>query len=170
MYASLDGAARRPAIAREQTFPSPDLARFISWITAADSSAGGTAGQVHAKAALSHARFFKPSSRWMPRFSMPTNHRDLEKFGSLLADDTGVLSRQGLAEGKLWLRVGRTRFVAKVTSELIPGTLEVYPIANYGAVEIGAHRFHHPGHDDDVGEAKFIHLWQKKMECGRSLG
>ena len=39
---------------------------------------------------------------------------------------------------------------------LVPGTLEVYPIANYGAVEIGVHRFHHPGHDDTegVGEAK----------------
>jgi hypothetical protein len=40
----------------------------------------------------------------------------------------------------------------------------VYPIANYGAVEIGVHRFHHPGHEDteSVGEAKFIELWQNK--------
>jgi hypothetical protein len=31
-------------------------------------------------------------------------------------------------------------------------------------VEIGVHRFHHPGtQDHDVlGEAKFIHLWQYK--------
>jgi len=34
----------------------------------------------------------------------------------------------------------------------------------FGAVEIGVHRFHHPGHEDTepVGEAKFIHLWQYK--------
>jgi hypothetical protein len=40
----------------------------------------------------------------------------------------------------------------------------VYPIATYGAVEIGVHRFHHPGHEDTegVGEAKFIQLWQQK--------
>jgi hypothetical protein len=52
----------------------------------------------------------------------------------------------------------------KVTRELVPGTLEVYPIANYGAVEIGIHRFHHPGagNENNVGEAKFIHLWQNK--------
>jgi len=34
----------------------------------------------------------------------------------------------------------------------------------YGAVEIGVHRFHHPGHEDTerVGEGRFIHLWQYK--------
>jgi hypothetical protein len=59
--------------------------------------------------------------------------------------------------------------------DLVPGTLEVYPIAHFGpvtslwrrhfgAVEIGVHRFHHPGHEDTepVGEAKFIHLWQNQ--------
>ena len=36
--------------------------------------------------------------------------------------------------------------------------------ARYGAVEMGVHRFHHPGHEDTegVGEASFIHLWQYK--------
>lgn len=48
----------------------------------------------------------------------------------------------------------------KVTRELVPGTLEVYPIKDYGAVEIGVHRFHHPGDPTSVGEAKFIHLWR----------
>jgi hypothetical protein len=48
-----------------------------------------------------------------------------------------------------------------VRRELVPGTLEVYPIANYGAVEIGVHRFLHPGNIKDVGEAKFILLWQR---------
>jgi hypothetical protein len=37
----------------------------------------------------------------------------------------------------------------------------VYPLHGYGAVEIGVHRFHHPG-DSDVGEAKFVMLWQYK--------
>jgi hypothetical protein len=46
--------------------------------------------------------------------------------------------------------------------QLVPGSFEVYPPANYGALEIGIHRFHHPGHDDTepAGEAKFILLWQ----------
>jgi len=46
--------------------------------------------------------------------------------------------------------------------ELVPGTLQVDPIANYGAVEIGVHRFHHPGDDRNVGEAQFVTLWQHK--------
>jgi len=56
----------------------------------------------------------------------------------------------------------KNNICGKVTRELVLGTLEVYPMANYGAVEIGVHRFHHPGNADDVGEAKFIHLWQNK--------
>ena len=94
------------------------------------------------------------------------NHCDLEKFGSLLDDDLEFYhdvggfsrSRQTTVEGV------KNNICGKVTRELVPGTLEVYPIANYGAVEIGVHRFHHPGQENvkPVGEAKFIHLWQNK--------
>jgi len=44
----------------------------------------------------------------------------------------------------------------------VAGSLEAYPLKGYGAVEIGVHRFHHPGHPEDVGEAKFIMLWRNK--------
>ena len=49
-----------------------------------------------------------------------------------------------------------------MTRELVPGTLQVYYMKGYGAVEMGVHRFHPPGHEDTeaVGEGKFIHLWQ----------
>ena len=92
------------------------------------------------------------------------NHCDLEKFGTLLADDLEFYHDvTGLSRGSLAIVDGvKNNICGKVTRELIPGTLEVYPIANYGAVEIGVHRFHHPGHDNDVGEAKFIHVWQNK--------
>ena len=51
-----------------------------------------------------------------------------------------------------------------MTCELVPGTLQVYNMKGYGAVERGVHRFHHPGHEDaeSLGEGKFIHLWQYK--------
>jgi len=94
------------------------------------------------------------------------NHCDLEKFGSLLADDLEFYhDKTGLSRGRAALVEGiKNNICGKVTRELVPGTLEVYPIVDYGAVEIGVHRFHHPGHEtaDSVGEAKFIHLWQKK--------
>jgi ketosteroid isomerase-like protein len=94
------------------------------------------------------------------------NRCDLEKFGSFLAEDLEFYhDKTGLARsGKALVEGVRNNICGKVTRELIPGTLEVYPIANYGAVEIGVHRFHHPGHEDgeSIGEAKFIHLWQQK--------
>ena len=94
------------------------------------------------------------------------NRCDLEKFGSFFTDDlefyhdqTGLMrSRQSVVEAV------KNNICGKVTRELVPGTLEVYPLKGYGAVEIGMHRFHHPGREDTepVGEAKFIHLWQNK--------
>lgn len=52
----------------------------------------------------------------------------------------------------------------RVTRELVPGTLQVFHMKGYGAVEMGVHRFHHLAHDDTeaVGEGKFIHLWRYK--------
>jgi hypothetical protein len=93
------------------------------------------------------------------------NHCDLEKFGSMLADNLEFYEVSGFS-------LSRQRTVddvkacicGKVSRELVAGNLEVYPIADYGAVEIGVHRFHHPGHENEqpVGEAKFIHVWQNK--------
>jgi hypothetical protein len=93
------------------------------------------------------------------------NRCDLETFGSFFPEklefyhDNGGLTNETresvVADVKKYI-CGTTR------RDLVPGTLEVYPMHGYGALEIGVHRFHHPGHDDTeaVGEAKFIHLWK----------
>jgi hypothetical protein len=94
------------------------------------------------------------------------NRCELEKFSALLADDLEFYhDKGGFSRGRQATVDGvKNNICGKVTRELVPGTLEVYPIANYGAVEIGVHRFHHPGHEtaESVGEAKFVHLWQNK--------
>ncbi|HEV3484089.1 MAG TPA: nuclear transport factor 2 family protein [Vicinamibacterales bacterium] len=47
--------------------------------------------------------------------------------------------------------------------DLVEGSLEVYPIRDYGAVEIGAHRFCHVENGrNDCGVFKFVHVWQKQ--------
>jgi ketosteroid isomerase-like protein len=93
------------------------------------------------------------------------NHCDLKAFGSLLAEDLEFYhDKTGLMRGRHpTVDAVQKNICGKVTRELVPGTFEVYPIANYGAVEIGVHRFHHPGDKgtEGVGEAKFIHLWQE---------
>jgi len=55
--------------------------------------------------------------------------------------------------------------------ELVPGTLKVYPLDNYGAVEIGVHRFYQllPGKPEKLVEvSQFTHVW-KKEEGGWKL-
>lgn len=47
--------------------------------------------------------------------------------------------------------------------ELVPGSLEVYPINKFGAIELGVHRFYQPqpGQPDKlVGEPRFMQVWQ----------
>ena len=91
------------------------------------------------------------------------NTCNIEKLGTFVTDDLEFYhDKTGLAVGKqIFLDAIKKNICGKVTRELIPGSLEVYPLHEYGAVEIGVHRFHHP-HDSDVGEAKFIHVWQYK--------
>ena len=94
------------------------------------------------------------------------NQCDLDKFGTFFIDDVefyhdqgGVtLGRQNLTESV------QKNICGKVRRELVPGSLQVYPMRGYGAVEMGVHRFHQPKVDPlkPVGEAKFIHLWQNK--------
>ncbi len=94
------------------------------------------------------------------------NRCDLEKFASFLDENVEFYHDQG------GVTLGRTALTdsvkknicGKVTRELVPGTFHAYYMKGYGAVEVGDHRFHHPGHEDTegVGEGKFIHLWQFK--------
>jgi ketosteroid isomerase-like protein len=94
------------------------------------------------------------------------NRCDLEKFASFFVDDVEFYHDQGgvtLGKDKLTDSV-KKNICGRVTRELVPGTLQVHYMKGYGAVEMGVHRFHHPGHEDTegVGEGKFIHLWQYK--------
>jgi hypothetical protein len=94
------------------------------------------------------------------------NTCNLEKLGTLVVDDLEFYhDKTGLAVGKqVFLDAIKNNICGKVTRQLVAGSLEVYPLHGYGAVEIGVHRFYHPGMQDHgaVGEAKFVTLWQYK--------
>lgn len=94
------------------------------------------------------------------------NHCDLEKFSSFFVDDVEFYHDQGgLTLGRVALTDSvKKNICGKVTRELVPGTMQVYYMKGYGAIEMGVHRFHHPGHEDTegVGEGRFVHLWQYK--------
>ena len=49
--------------------------------------------------------------------------------------------------------------------ELVKGSLEVYPINDYGAIEIGSHKFCHVENSkNDCGTFPFIMVWQRRPE------
>jgi ketosteroid isomerase-like protein len=50
-----------------------------------------------------------------------------------------------------------------LTRKLVPGTMEVYPIKDYGAIETGQHTFSHVENGQlQAGTYKFMQIWQKK--------
>jgi ketosteroid isomerase-like protein len=93
------------------------------------------------------------------------NHCDLTTLGAMVSDDLEFYHDQtGLSVGKApFLAAIKQNICGKVERTLLPQTLEVYALKGYGAVQIGIHRFHHPGRPEDgVGDAKFVTLWQNK--------
>jgi ketosteroid isomerase-like protein len=92
------------------------------------------------------------------------NNCQLDKLGSLVAEDLEFYhDKTGLAIGRqLFIGAIKNNICGKVHRELVPGTLEIYPMEGFGAVEIGVHRFTHPGDPHNIGEAKFITLRQHK--------
>jgi len=84
---------------------------------------------------------------------------------AMVADDLEFYHDQtGLSVGKaLFIAAIKQNICGKVERTIVPGSLAVYPLKGYGAVEIGVHRFRHPAHPEEgVGEAKFVTLWRNK--------
>lgn len=51
----------------------------------------------------------------------------------------------------------------KLSRKLVKGSLEVHPIKDYGAIEIGVHEFRHMENGkEELGTFKFLMIWQKK--------
>ena len=53
-----------------------------------------------------------------------------------------------------------------VTRTLVSGSLEVYPMKGYGAIQMGRHVFARKG-EPGAEEAKFVHLWKQENGAWR---
>ena len=61
------------------------------------------------------------------------------------------------------LKAIKENICGKVTRELVPGSLEVYPLPGFGAVEIALHRFiNHAEHDHVSDPSRFIVIWRHR--------
>ncbi|HOZ86270.1 MAG TPA: nuclear transport factor 2 family protein [Bacteroidia bacterium] len=95
------------------------------------------------------------------------NSCDLKKQESIYADNIEFLhDKAGLINSKAEIIEGTKKNICgKVTRQLVPGSIEVYPINNYGAVEIGFHRFFNNQEKNAVSKpSKFIIIWKKDNE------
>ena len=89
------------------------------------------------------------------------NNCDLERFGSLLTDNVEFYhDKGGRMDGpKALLESLKNNVCGKVQRELISGSMKVWPVPGYGAIQEGQHRFSSGG--GPFGKAvKFLHVWQ----------
>jgi ketosteroid isomerase-like protein len=89
------------------------------------------------------------------------NNCDLKTFGDYFSADVEFFhDKGGLMTGRdAVVDATRRNICHKVRRELV-GTLQVYPIKDYGAIETGTHRFCQIGSNACQGEGKFLHIWR----------
>lgn len=90
------------------------------------------------------------------------NDCDLVTFARYFAPDIEFYhDKTGLSVGRAKLvEAVKNNICGKVRRELVLGTLEVYPLKDFGAVELGSHRFCKIDGGRCEGIARFIHLWR----------
>jgi ketosteroid isomerase-like protein len=94
------------------------------------------------------------------------NARNLNKIKTLFAEDLEFYhDKGGLDSYKQTIEKIKNLFEQNngMRRELVQGSLEVYPIRDYGAIEIGTHAFIHlENGKEDRGTFKFVHIWRKQ--------
>lgn len=94
------------------------------------------------------------------------NKRDIEQFRKYFSEDLEFFHDRGGLTG-FSHTVGFLESLVKSNNdlkrELVKGSMEVYPIPGYGAIQIGSHRFcHTENNKPDCGVFRFVQIWQKK--------
>lgn len=108
---------------------------------------------------------FQTISRLDTKLFDAYNTCDLETFNSLLADDLEFYHDvTGLSTGKpATVDAIKANICGKVRRDLAPGTLKVYPLNHYGAVETGIHFFCSSKLEkcpEGSGAGRFMTIWR----------
>ncbi len=91
------------------------------------------------------------------------NTCDLKIQEEIYADDVEFFhDKAGFMDSKKEIIASTQKYICnKVRRELVKEGLEIYPIKNYGAVEIGYHKFYNKSNPNDVAEPmKFMIVWR----------
>ena len=91
---------------------------------------------------------------------------NLDKYGSFFPENIEFYHDQGglMTSKPDLIAATKKNICGKVTRELIKGSIKVYPINDFGAIEIDLHKFHNneepPGTPSKVG--RFLIVWENK--------
>lgn len=89
---------------------------------------------------------------------------NLEKYGSFYSNDIEFYhDKGGIMTSKQEIIASTEKYVCgKVTRELVKGSIEVYPIKDYGAIEMGLHIFHNSEEPNSAPKTgRFTIIWKK---------
>jgi hypothetical protein len=93
------------------------------------------------------------------------NTCDLTTQADLYADSIEFYhDKGGLSTSKSDLLESLKKYICgKVTRQLVQGSVEVYPIKDYGAIEIGWHTFHNNQEPNAISHpGRFVIVWQHR--------
>ena len=93
------------------------------------------------------------------------NTCNIKTQASIYADDLEFFHDKGglSTDKKALLEALKKNICNKVTRSLIKGSVEVYPIHDYGAIQIGYHKFYNKQEPNTKSiPSKFIVIWKKE--------
>lgn len=112
------------------------------------------------------ARLRNEIGRMDEQLSEAFNRHDLEQLMTYFTDDLEFFHDKGGLQHNADVRSGFQSLFAKnnaIRRELVAGSSEVYPIPDYGALQVGAHTFCHREDDgrQECATFKFVTVWKK---------
>lgn len=118
------------------------------------------------KTAPTSSDLFKEIERADSIMFQAFNRQDMATFKAMFTEDLEWFQDNGglIPYKTVFENFGNTfRNENKLSRELVRGSMEVHPIKDYGAIQIGSHQFRHfENGKEEIGIFKFLMIWQNK--------
>jgi ketosteroid isomerase-like protein len=118
------------------------------------------------KVAPTSAELFKEIERADSIMFQAFNRQDMATFKAMFTEDLEWFQDNGglIPYKTVFENFGNTfRNENKLSRQLVKGSMEVHPIKDYGAIQIGSHQFRHfENGKEEIGTFKFLMIWQNK--------
>lgn len=137
------------------------------WLMTASASIGGAASveQAGKKPAATSGELFDAITRMDSAMFDAFNRHDVDRLMAMFTDDLEFYHDTGGLTNHEQTRESFKKLFASspdIRRDLVTGSLEVYPIKDYGAIEIGEHHFcHKENGKDECGTFKFVMVWRE---------